>query len=240
MRMKRFRIRAALPLLLLLAAAGGVAAAGMSNGDTMSGKGAGGGMTDKARGATAVATFAGGCFWCMEAPFDQLDGVISTTSGYTGGHKTMPTYEEVSAGGTGHAESVEVVYDPDKVSYETLLDVYWHNVDPTTPDRQFCDRGHQYRTAIFYHNESQKRAAEASRDALAASGELPGPVVTEIVPAGAFWAAEDYHQNFYKEHPLKYRFYRYNCGRDKRLHELWGDEAGGHAAAAHGGGGHHG
>ena len=170
----------------------------------------------------AKATFAGGCFWCMEPPFDRLDGVVSTTSGYTGGQKVDPTYEEVSSGGTGHAESVEVLYDPAKVSYERLLDVFWHNVDPTVRDRQFCDIGHQYRTAIFYHDDTQKRLAEASKAALEKSKPFKEQVVTEIVPAGRFYPAEEYHQDYYKKNPVRYKFYRYNCGRDQRLEQLWG------------------
>jgi len=174
---------------------------------------------------TAKATFAGGCFWCMEPPFEALDGVVSVTSGYTGGAKDRPTYEEVSGGGTGHAEAVEIAYDPAKVSYQTLLDVFWHNVDPTTPDRQFCDKGRQYRTAIFYHDDTQKRLAEESKAALERAGRLPGPIVTEIVPAGPFWPAEEYHQDYYEKNPIRYRYYRYGCGRDARLRELWGDAA---------------
>ena len=170
----------------------------------------------------AKATFAGGCFWCMEPPFDRLDGVVSTTSGYTGGTKVDPSYEEVSAGGTGHAESVEVLYDPAKVSYEKLLDVFWHNIDPTVRDRQFCDIGHQYRTAVFYHDETQKRLAEQSKAALEKSKPFKDPVVTEIVPAGRFYPAEEYHQDYYKKNPVRYKFYRYNCGRDRRLEQLWG------------------
>jgi peptide-methionine (S)-S-oxide reductase len=172
------------------------------------------------------ATFAGGCFWCMEEAFDKVDGVISTTSGYTGGTKVNPTYEEVSAGGTGHAESVDVVYDPAKVTYERLLDVFWHNVDPTTPDRQFCDRGDQYRSAIFYRNETQKRLAEDSKRAIEASGRLAAPIATQIVPATAFYPAEEYHQDYYEKNPLRYKFYKSGCGREKRLQQLWGDEAG--------------
>jgi len=175
----------------------------------------------------AKAAFAGGCFWCMEPPFEALDGVISVTAGYTGGTKLNPTYEEVSAGGTGHAESIEVVYDPAKISYEKLLDVFWHNIDPTDASGQFCDHGHQYRTAIFYHDDAQKRLAEASRQAIASSLKVPGPIVTEIVAAGQFWPAEEYHQDYYKKNPIRYRFYRYNCGRDQRLAEVWG------AAPAH-------
>jgi peptide-methionine (S)-S-oxide reductase len=173
----------------------------------------------------AEATFAGGCFWCMEPPFDKLDGVVSTTSGYTGGTTRNPTYEEVSAGGTGHAESVRVVFDPAKVSYERLLEVFWHNVDPLARDRQFCDAGNQYRSAIFYHDGEQKRLAEASKAALEASGRLKGPIQTQIVPAGEFWPAEDYHQDYYEKNPIRYKFYRAGCGRDARLKEVWGPDA---------------
>jgi peptide-methionine (S)-S-oxide reductase len=174
----------------------------------------------------AHATFAGGCFWCMEAPFDKVPGVVSTTSGYAGGKVKNPTYEQVSSGTTGHAESLQVAYDPTKVSYEQLLDVYWHNVDPTDGGGQFCDRGNQYRTAIFYATPEQKAAAEASKQALDASGELPRRVVTQIVPLEAFYAAEDYHQDFYRKNPVRYGMYRSGCGRDRRLTELWGDAAG--------------
>lgn len=171
----------------------------------------------------AVATFAGGCFWCMEPPFDKLEGVISTTSGYTGGAKRNPTYREVSSGGgTGHAEAVQVVYDPAKVSYEKLLQVFWVNVDPTDAGGQFCDRGSQYRTGIFVHDATQRKLAEASKAALEKSKPFKEPVVTEIVPAGEFWAAEDYHQDYYKKNPLRYKYYRNGCGRDQRLQALWG------------------
>ena len=170
----------------------------------------------------AKATFAGGCFWCMEPPFDKLDGVISTTSGYTGGQTKNPSYEEVSSGVTGHAESVEIVFDPAKISYTQLLDVFWHNIDPLTLNAQFCDHGSQYRTAIFYHSEEQKRLAEASKKALEQSGRFTQPIVTEIVPAGEFYKAEEYHQDYYQKNPIRYKFYRYNCGRDQRLAELWG------------------
>ncbi len=172
------------------------------------------------------ATFAGGCFWCMEHPFDEIPGVVSVMSGYTGGQKRNPTYEEVSAGGTGHAESVQIVYDPAKVTYERLLNVFWHNIDPTTRDRQFCDSGHQYRSAIFYHTEEQRRLALRSKELLEKNKPFKGPVVTEIVPAGEFYPAEDYHQHYYKKNPIRYKFYRYSCGRDKRLEELWGNQAG--------------
>lgn len=170
----------------------------------------------------AVATFAGGCFWCMEPPYDELDGVISTTSGYIGGHKANPTYEQVSAGRTGHAEAVQVVYDPAKVSYAKLLTVFWRNVDPTTADRQFCDRGSQYRTGIFYHTDEQKQLAEESQLALETAQVLKDKIVTEIVAATEFYPAEDYHQDYYLKNPLRYKYYRYSCGRDQRLEELWG------------------
>jgi peptide-methionine (S)-S-oxide reductase len=172
------------------------------------------------------ATFAGGCFWCMEGPFDKLAGVVSTTSGYTGGRKKNLTYEEVSAGGTGHAEAVRVVYDPAQVSYERLLEVFWHNIDPLARDRQFCDSGNQYRSAIFYHDETQRGAAETSKAALEASGKFKDPIATQIVPAGEFWPAEEYHQDYYRKNPIRYRYYRGGCGRDSRLKELWGDDAG--------------
>lgn len=171
------------------------------------------------------AIFAGGCFWCMEAPFDRLDGVVSTTSGYTGGDEPEPTYEQVSAGRTGHAESVEVIYDPAKISYEKLLYVYWRNVDPTVTDRQFCDHGHQYRTAIFVHDAEQRRLAEASKKQLQESRSFP--ILTPIVDAGPFYPAEEYHQDFHDKNPVRYKSYRLGCGRDARLRELWGDEAGG-------------
>ena len=174
----------------------------------------------------AVATFAGGCFWCMVHPFDALPGVISTTSGYTGGTKVNPTYEEVSSGATGHAESVQVVYDPKKITYEKLLDVFWHNIDPTTRDRQFCDAGTQYRSAIFYHDAAQRQAAEASKAALDKSKPFKQPIVTQIAMAGPFYPAEDYHQDYYKKNPVRYQLYRSGCGRDARLKELWGDKAG--------------
>jgi peptide-methionine (S)-S-oxide reductase len=180
-------------------------------------------MPGLANGATlAKATFAGGCFWCMEPPYDKLDGVVSTTSGYIGGHTSKPTYEAVSAGGTGHAEAVEITYDPTRVSYAKLLDVYWRNIDPTVRNRQFCDVGDQYRSAIFYHDAEQRRLAEASKAALARSKPFPQPVVTEIVPAGVFTRAEAYHQDYYLKNPLRYKFYRHRCGRDQRLEELWG------------------
>jgi peptide-methionine (S)-S-oxide reductase len=179
-----------------------------------------------ASAATEKATFAGGCFWCMEAPFDKLPGVISVTPGYSGGQVKNPTYEQVSAGGTGHAESVQIVFDPTKTGYSRLLEIYWRNIDPTAKDRQFCDVGSQYRSAIFYHNDYQRRAALQSKAALEKNKPFKGPVVTEITPAGEFYPAEEYHQHYYKKNPLRYKFYRNGCGRDRRLLELWGTPAG--------------
>lgn len=172
----------------------------------------------------AVATFAGGCFWCTEADFDKVDGVISTTSGYIGGRVANPSYEQVSAGGTGHAEAVKIVYDPRKVSYEKLLDVYWHSIDPLVKNRQFCDIGEQYRTAIFVHGGEQRKLAEASKDKVAA--QLKQPIQTQIVDAGPFYKAEDYHQDFHLKNATKYKFYRWNCGRDQRLQQIWGPPKG--------------
>ncbi len=170
----------------------------------------------------AIATFAGGCFWCMEPPFDKLDGVISTTSGYTGGDKENPTYKQVSRGGTGHTEAVQIVYDPNKVSYSKLLDTFWHNIDPTMANGQFCDWGDQYRSEIFYHDASQQQQALASKQALDELKPFKEPVVTRITPATTFFPAEEYHQDYYQKNPLRYKYYRYGCGRDKRLKELWG------------------
>lgn len=170
----------------------------------------------------ATATFAGGCFWCMEPPFDELKGVISTTSGYTGGHTPSPTYEEVSTGTTGHAEAVQVQYDPQIISYAELLNVFWKNIDPTTADRQFCDRGNQYRAGIFYRNEEERELAQKSKQAIEQSKTFQEPIVTEIAPASEFYPAEDYHQDFYINNPFRYKFYRVGCGRDARLAELWG------------------
>lgn len=175
-----------------------------------------------AAGPPALATFAGGCFWCMEPPFDKLDGVLSTTSGYTAGQQDNPTYAQVSAGGTGHTEAVQIEFDPAKVSYEKLLEVFWHNVDPLDAGGQFCDRGNQYRTGIFPHDDAQRAAAQKSKTLLQASAVLPGPIVTEITDATVFYPAEDYHQNYYQRNPVRYKFYRWNCGRDQRLEELWG------------------
>jgi peptide-methionine (S)-S-oxide reductase len=171
---------------------------------------------------TAIAAFAGGCFWCLQPPFEKLDGVVSTTVGYTGGHTKNPTYNEVSDGGTGHAESVQIVYDPTKISYEKLLDVFWHNVDPLTSNAQFCDHGDQYRTAIFYHDETQRRLAEASKRQIEESKRFAQPIVTQIVAATEFYPAEEYHQKYHDKNPVRYTYYRWNCGRDRRLKELWG------------------
>jgi len=181
---------------------------------------------EKATGKLEKATFAGGCFWCMESPFDTLPGVISVTVGYTGGTLKNPTYEQVSAGGTGHAESVQIEFDPSRIGYEKLLEVFWHNIDPTVKDRQFCDVGSQYRTAIFYHGEEQRKLAEASRAELMKNKPFQASVVTEITAAGPFYPAEEYHQHYYKKNPIRYTYYRASCGRDGRLKQLWGKDAG--------------
>ena len=171
---------------------------------------------------TAFATFAGGCFWCVEAAFEKVEGVLSATSGYTGGTVPDPTYEEVSAGGTGHVEAVRVVYDPNIISYEELLSIFWHDIDPTVDDRQFCDVGSQYRAVVFYHDEAQRKAAEASRAELEKTKPFPEAIVTEITADGPFYPAEAYHQDYYKKNPIRYAYYRKRCGRDSRLAELWG------------------
>ena len=174
---------------------------------------------------TAKATFAGGCFWCVESDFDKVPGVIATTSGYTGGSVANPSYEQVSGKHTGHAEAVQVLYDPAKVSYETLLQKYWHSIDPTTKDRQFCDVGNPYRTAIFVHDAAQEAAAKASLLALEKSKPFKEPIVTTIETAGPFYPAEDYHQDYYIKNPVRYNYYRFACGRDARVKELWGAAA---------------
>lgn len=173
----------------------------------------------------AVATFAGGCFWCMEKPFDDVEGVQATWVGYTGGDEEHPTYKQVAYGKTGHAESIRVVYDPKKVSYERLLDVFWRNVNPTDPGGQFVDRGRQYRTGIFVHDPAQRKAAEASKKKLSESGRFDGEIVTPIEEAGPFWLAEDYHQDFYRKSPAHYRRYRSGSGRDSYLEKIWGAES---------------
>jgi methionine-S-sulfoxide reductase len=172
----------------------------------------------------AKATFAGGCFWCMEPPFDRLDGVVVTISGYTGGHRAAPSYEEVTSGATGHFEAIQVLYDPSQVSYEQLLEVFWQNVNPTDAGGQFVDRGSQYRTAIFYHDAEQMRLAEASKERLAATGKFQAPIVTPVLPAGPFYPAEEYHQDYYEKNPIRYKYYRYNSGRDQFLACVWGKE----------------
>jgi peptide-methionine (S)-S-oxide reductase len=176
--------------------------------------------------ATAKATFAGGCFWCVEADFDKVPGVKSTTSGYTGGQVPNPSYAQVSARGSGHAEAVEIVFDPAVVSYGRLLEIFWRSIDPTTRDRQFCDVGSPYRTAIFVHDEQQLKAARESLAALEQRKPFPEPIVTQIVPAGPFYPAEDYHQDYYRKNPLRYQLYRSGCGRDARLQQLWGKAPG--------------
>ncbi len=201
--------------LKLITAAAVVLAAGYAAAQTSDSEAQG------ADGTRAVATFAGGCFWCMEPPYDELDGVHSTTSGYIGGDTEDPTYEQVTSGTTGHYEAVRVEYDPSVVSYEKLLDVFWHNIDPLDDGGQFCDRGDQYRTAIFYHDERQRELAEESKRELAENETLPGEIVTEIIPATEFYAAEEYHQDYYEKNPLSYRFYKFTCGREARLEELW-------------------
>ncbi|OGI52220.1 MAG: peptide-methionine (S)-S-oxide reductase [Candidatus Muproteobacteria bacterium RIFCSPHIGHO2_12_FULL_60_33] len=174
----------------------------------------------KGKTATATAVFAGGCFWCMEPPYDKLPGVVATTSGYTGGQKLNPTYEQVSAGDSGHIEAVQITYDPKQVSYEKLLEVFWRNVDPLDRGGQFCDRGSTYTTAIFVQNQEERKIAEQSK--AAAEKKLGKKIVTAIRPTATFYAAEDYHQDYYQKNPLRYKYYRYSCGRDQRLGELWG------------------
>jgi methionine-S-sulfoxide reductase len=169
-----------------------------------------------------TATFAGGCFWCSESDFEKLDGVIAVTSGYIGGHFKNPTYKQVSAGKSGHTEGVQIIFDSQAMSYATLLEYFWKSIDPIDGDGQFCDRGQQYRSEIFYHNEEQQQAAEKSRQALDDSGELGAPVATKITAASIFYPAEDYHQDYYLKNPVRYNYYRWGCGRDKRLEELWG------------------
>tara|TARA_B100000029_G_scaffold297383_1_gene290570 strand:- start:142 stop:795 length:654 start_codon:yes stop_codon:yes gene_type:complete len=173
----------------------------------------------------SVATFAGGCFWCVESDFDHVLGVVRTVSGYTGGDTDNPSYKDVTKGGTGHREAVQVIYDPEQTDFSTLVEVFWRSVDPTDADGQFCDRGQSYQTSIFAHDDEQRAVAETSKAALEASGVLGQPVVTPIEDAAPFFAAEEYHQNYYEQNPVRYKFYRFSCGRDGRIKELWGDEA---------------
>ena len=188
--------------------------------------GRGSGATEPPPAGAARAIFAGGCFWCMEPPFESLNGVYAVNSGYTGGRTEHPTYEEVSSGSSGHTEAVEVLYDATKVKYETLLDIFWKNIDPLAKDYQFCDHGSQYRSGIYPLDAAQQAAAEASKKALQAAGRFQKAIATEIVPAGPFWQAEEYHQDYYIKNPIRYKFYRNGCGRDARLKELWGASAG--------------
>jgi peptide-methionine (S)-S-oxide reductase len=179
-------------------------------------------LTPFAHADTKKATFAGGCFWCMESPYDEIKGVISTTSGYTGGNVKNPSYKQVSNGKTGHAEAVEIEYDDNLVSYNQLLDIFWKNIDPTVQNRQFCDVGNQYRSGIFYHDETQQKLALQSKEKVAK--QLNKPIYTQIQPVREFYRAEEYHQDYYKKNPLLYKYYRYRCGRDQRLTEIWGDK----------------
>lgn len=181
---------------------------------------------DQSPEGAETALFAGGCFWCVEQAFDQVAGVTGTVSGYTGGDVPEPTYEQVSAGGTGHYEALKVTYDPDRVGYAELLQTFWHNVDPTDPDGQFCDQGDQYRSAVFVAGARQRRLAEASKKALQEDPEAPAPITTEILDAGPFYPAEAYHQDYYDKNPIRYGFYKHACGRKARLEALWGERAG--------------
>lgn len=182
------------------------------------------GPTPAPTAQTEMAIFGGGCFWCMEAPFDSLPGVKEVLPGYTGGTRANPTYEEVSSGSSGHVEVVRIVFDPKVITYAQLLEVFWHQIDPLTPNAQFCDKGSQYRSAIFYTNEEQKKAAEASRTALEKSGVLKGKIVTELGAASPFYTAEEYHRQYYKKNPIRYAYYRKSCGRDAALDKIWGKD----------------
>ncbi len=208
--MSRKRLSAVLALALVLPAGLSLGAASIS---------------DAAEDGLEVATFAGGCFWCVESDFDKVPGVVRTVSGYTGGTLPDPTYKRVSAGGTGHREAVQIFYDPKRVSYAALVEVFWRSVDPTDGGGQFCDRGESYETAIYANSLEQKQQAEASKRALQRSDVLKQPVVTPIEVARAFYPAEDYHQDYYNKSPLRYGFYSYRCGRDSRIEELWGEDA---------------
>ncbi len=208
--MPRKRLSAVLALALLLSAGLSLSTASLSG---------------AAEDGLEVATFAGGCFWCVEADFDAVPGVVRTVSGYTGGALADPTYERVSAGGTGHREAVQIFYDPKQVSYPVLVEIFWRSVDPTDGGGQFCDRGQSYETAIFANSLEQMQQAEASKREIEGSGVLDRPVVTPIEAAGPFYPAEDYHQDYYNKNPLRYGFYRYNCRRDSRIEELWGEDA---------------
>ncbi len=176
----------------------------------------------KPEATTSEAIFAGGCFWCMQKPYDELPGVVKTEVGYTGGHVDKPTYEQVSAGDTGHREAIRITFNPDEVTYSKLLDIFWHNVDPFDRAGQFCDKGMQYTSAIYYLDQKQKEAAEASKSIGTGQSKIKGEIATEVVPAKTFYLAEEYHQSYYLKNPYRYKFYRYSCGRDKRLEAVWG------------------
>ena len=213
---KRLSKQSLLGLLAVLSFVGVfIAYAGQSGSDTAN-------QAELTENGEAVAIFAGGCFWCLEPPFDKIDGVLSTISGYTDGHKENPGYKEVSSGTTGHTEAMQITFDPTKVSYEKLLEVFWRNIDPVTPNRQFCDGGTQYRSGIYFINAEQQALAMQSKEEIEKSGVLKKPIVTEIKPASKFYPAEEYHQDYYLKNPVRYKFYRYNCGRDQRLEEIWG------------------
>lgn len=215
----------ALMIVLLIAAAIGLTltyASSLSGADNRPGASSTAAASEAVDGPTAVATFAGGCFWCMEGPFDQLDGVLSTTSGYIGGHVENPSYQAVTTGRTGHTEAVEVVYNPEKVDYETLLQVFWLNIDPTDQNKQFCDRGSQYRSGIFFHDADQQALANASLEAIRSQHDFE-VIHTEITRADTFYPAEEYHQDYYLKNPVRYKYYRTSCGRDRVLNRLWGD-----------------
>ncbi len=221
-RQHSLRRAALVGLLPLLTALGACAQSGTS--ETKPGAGVDAAAPAMPSASSAVAVFGGGCFWCMEPPFDKLPGVKSTISGYIGGHVADPTYEQVSAGGTGHAEVVQVTYDPRQVSYAELLQVFWRNIDPVAVDRQFCDVGDQYRSAIFTVGEKQQRLSEAGKRMCQTSGRFDQPIATEIVEATTFYPAEAYHQDYYTKNPIRYKYYRFSCGRDGRLEELWGSD----------------
>lgn len=210
-----------IPMLLIIGAS--VVGLLRFNGDVSGKQGKGDGVNEMGK-ELRTATFAGGCFWCVESDFEKIDGVVQVVSGYTGGHKEAPTYEEVSSGGTGHVEAVQVYYDPERISYKELLDFFWRHVDPTDPGGQFVDRGLQYRAVIFYNDEEERRLAEESKRELEKSGRFDKPVVTEIVKSTRFYRAEEYHQDYYKTHSVRYNFYRWNSGRDQFLKSVWGDK----------------
>ena len=219
-------------LFASLAVALGIGAAGLFALGPVSQADDRGSFKQAEQGATEVAIFAGGCFWCVESDFDKVPGVLETVSGYTGGTVADPNYKQVTAGGTGHREAVKITYDPKQVSYARLLHIFWRSVDPTDRGGQFCDRGYGYTTAVYATSTAQRRAAEASKSKLQETGKLKAGIVTAIETAGPFYAAESYHQDYYKKNPVRYKIYRFNCGRDARIKALWGDEA--HGGVPHG------